>query len=580
MKRLSFLYIFLIVLVSILSNTTFSYASEPPKEPILRIETGMHTVTIARIGIDAENRYLVTVSNDKTVRVWELYTGRLIRTIRPPIGEGNEGKIYAVAVSPDGKTIACGGWTGQEWDDMFASIYLFDLQSGRFIKRITGVSASILHLAYSKDGRFLVAALWGQYGIRVFRTYDYSLVAEDKNYGSDSYGANFDINGRLATTSYDGFVRLYDENFRLIAKKKTPGGNMPYGISFSPDGSRIAVGFDDAPKVDVLSGYDLSYLYSPDTSDIQKKSLGFGISWSTDGRFLYAAGMHSIKTNEGWKRIIRKWSDGGRGRYVDLPAADNTVLHILSLKDGGIVFGAAGPAFGVFDAANRNIVFKGGSVADFREGYETFRVSYDGSTIQFGYKVWGESTARFSVLNRFLDTALMTASSEILSAPVTYAEGLNITDWKHAYNPKLNGRDLKIKQYETSRSVAISPDRRHILLGAEWYLRLFDTYGNEKWKVAVPGIAWVVNISGNGRLAIAALGDGTIRWYRIEDGKELLALFPHNDRKRWVMWTPSGYYDASPGADEIIGWHRNTAKKRQRISFPYPSSGRHITGLM
>ena len=147
MKRLSFLYIFLIVLVSILSNTTFSYASEPPKEPILRIETGMHTVTIARIGIDAENRYLVTVSNDKTVRVWELYTGRLIRTIRPPIGEGNEGKIYAVAVSPDGKTIACGGWTGQEWDDMFASIYLFDLQSGRFIKRITGVSASILHLA-------------------------------------------------------------------------------------------------------------------------------------------------------------------------------------------------------------------------------------------------------------------------------------------------------------------------------------------------------------------------------------------------------------------------------------------------
>ena len=112
MKRSAYLSFLLIALTAFLLHpVTENYASEPPKEPILRIETGMHTVTIARIGIDAENRYVATVSNDKTVRVWELFTGRLIRTIRPPIGEGNEGKIYAVAVSPDGKTIACGGWT-------------------------------------------------------------------------------------------------------------------------------------------------------------------------------------------------------------------------------------------------------------------------------------------------------------------------------------------------------------------------------------------------------------------------------------------------------------------------------------
>jgi len=58
-----------------------------------------------------------------------------------------------------------------------------------------------------------------------------------------------------------------------------------------------------------------------------------------------------------------------------------------------------------------------------------------------------------------------------------------------------------------------------------------------------------VNISSNGKLAVAAFGDGTIRWYRMSEGKELLALFPHGDRKRWVMWTPSGYYDTSPGGE-------------------------------
>ena len=50
-------------------------------------------------------------------------------------------------------------------------------------------------------------------------------------------------------------------------------------------------------------------------------------------------------------------------------------------------------------------------------------------------------------------------------------------------------------------------------------------------------------------------GDGTVRWHRLSDGDELLALFVHPDGKRWVVWTPQGYYDAAPGADRLIGWH-------------------------
>ena len=76
-------------------------AAEPPKEPILKIETGMHTAFIRNISVDDANRYLVTGSHDKSVRVWELATGRLLSVLRPPIGEGNEGRIDAVAISPD-----------------------------------------------------------------------------------------------------------------------------------------------------------------------------------------------------------------------------------------------------------------------------------------------------------------------------------------------------------------------------------------------------------------------------------------------------------------------------------------------
>ena len=53
------------------------------------------------------------------------------------------------------------------------------------------------------------------------------------------------------------------------------------------------------------------------------------------------------------------------------------------------------------------------------------------------------------------------------------------------------------------------------------------------------------------------IGDGTIRWYRASDGAELLAFFVHVPDKRWIAWTPSGYYAASPGGEDLIGWHVN-----------------------
>ena len=90
-------------------------APEPPAglydRPVLVLDPGMHTARINHADVDAAGRYAVTGSDDKTVRVWSVADGRLLRTIRVPAGPDNVGKIYAVAISPDGELIAAGGWT-------------------------------------------------------------------------------------------------------------------------------------------------------------------------------------------------------------------------------------------------------------------------------------------------------------------------------------------------------------------------------------------------------------------------------------------------------------------------------------
>jgi hypothetical protein len=145
---------------------------------------------------------------------------------------------------------------------------------------------------------------------------------------------------------------------------------------------------------------------------------------------------------------------------------------------------------------------------------------------------------------------------------------LQVKDWQNTTNPGLNGQPLKLKQYEISRSLALVPGGQSFLLGAEWFLRHFSASGQPLWEKPAPGPTWGVNISADGRLVVAAYGDGTIRWHRVSDGQELLAFFPHADRKRWVLWTPSGYYDASPGGEELIGWHINRGMDTAADFFP------------
>ncbi len=506
----------------------------------------------------AAGRLLVTGSFDKSVRLWDLEDGRLLRVLRPPSGAGNEGKVYAVALSPDGERIAAGGWTTPA---QLENIYLFDRRSGGIVRHISDVAAVVHHLAFSPDGRRLAATL-GSGGLRAFDAAGGEELFRDADYGGGSYGASFDPAGRLVTSCEDGRLRLYDAVGRRLAVATAPGGE-PFGVAFSPDGRRVAVGYYDSVRVDVLSGDDLSLLWSADSTggngDLSQ------VAWSADGEVLYAAGRFDVGGPK-----LRQWTDAGRGSFRDLPGPANTVMGLHALADGRLVFGATDPAWGVFDPAvgEAERLERLAPLVDFRGLLEGFHIDRDGETVRFGYEYGGARPALFVLPGRrLLHDPPDPPTDDPLAAPRTAAPGLEIEGWKGTTSPRLNGMPLPLEDFERSRRLAIAADGESFLLGTEWYLRLFDRDGDERWRKDVPGVAWAVNLTPDGRLALAAFGDGTIRWYRADDGEELLAFFPHRDGRRWVLFTPSGYYDASPGegpaaGESLFGWTVNRGRDR------------------
>jgi WD40 repeat protein len=524
-----------------------------PTEPILKIETGMHTAPIIKMSIDKIEKYLVTCARDKTIRVWELRTGKLIKTLRY-IDWGYGSDIYAVAISPDGRHIAAGGFT-YDFPSFPISIYIFDTITGTLIKRLSGLPNVVMCLTYSKDGRYFVVGLGGANGIMIYKTDDYSLIKKDGNYEFGGvYSLDFSRDGKLVTTSYDGYIRLYDKNFNLVNKVKTLSGKKPRCATFSPDGLKIAIGYEDISNVDILSAYNLEKLYSVSVEEVSKCGI-LSVTFSHDGSYLYAAGNCQKQFRSGMQFIIRRCNIPWKGKYIDIPVANNTIFHLLSLKNGGVVFCSAEPSFGIVDANGKLTFYKRGVIVDLRGQWDEFKISHDGSIIRFGYEYGGRSPTAFDVGKR----AFINELEVKLLKPITKIDGLKITDWKSNYYPKVNGKTIELDG-EISRCLAISPDGQKFIIGTNGYLYLFDKNGDKIWAVMTPSSTWVVNISGNGKVAVAGFADGTIRWYRMEDGKELLAFFPHKDKKRWVIWTPKGYYDASPGGEDLIGWHINNRK--------------------
>lgn len=522
-------------------------------QPILRIDAGMHNAPIRKLSIDRAGKWLVTVSEDKTAKVWDLASGKLARSLRPPVGDDAEGKLAAVAVSPDGASVAIAGWTGL-WGKG-ASAYVFDRATGRLARRLQGPPGVVEALAWSPDGGLLAVSFAGSSGVRVYRTSGWESIDIDQSSTAHVAVLDFDRTGRLLTAGQDGALCIYapgPDGFRLAVKRVASDAQPANAARFSPDGASIAVTYAGSTRVDVFAANELKVAYAADTQSIKNGDLRT-VAWSADGRVLYAAGRYV----EGKRQAIRSWPDAGRGHPIDRPVAANSIFDMQALADGTLAFCTAEPGWGVITAEGRTRYAIRSQSADLRGDGEQLRVSGDGHRIQFRLDKSAGLAAAFDIDNGLTVVRTAEASTTTTAAPATAGPGLTITGWKDTDQPKLNGIPLRMQSGENSRSLALAPDGRSFVIGGDRAISKFDANGKLLGRITTPGAAWAVNVSGDGRFIVGGFADGTIRWYGANDGREKLALFSQSDGQRWVAWSPSGYYTASAAGEELIGWQVN-----------------------
>ncbi len=103
-----------------------------------------HDGVILQLAFAANERFIVSASNDKTLRIWGYYTGELKRTLI-----GHEEAVNTCAISPDSQIIASGS------DDKTIKLWRFDHSYA--YQTFIGDRAAVNSLAFSNDGQYLIS---------------------------------------------------------------------------------------------------------------------------------------------------------------------------------------------------------------------------------------------------------------------------------------------------------------------------------------------------------------------------------------------------------------------------------------
>ncbi len=548
--------------------------------PIVQIDSGGHLAGIIALTFTPDGHYLVSAGNDKLIRVWDLKTKRTVKLFRGQIGKGNIGKIYAMALSPNGQWLAVGGWIAPECTYHCGGIRLYDFTNGQLVGLLKGHTQSILSLAFSPDSRFLVsgssdktASLWDvKRYVNVHTLRGHSDAVSVVAFTPDGQ--------RIVTGSNDQSLRLWHLVDGKVAILKGHTDKIS-GLAISPlDGNIASSSYDHTLRLwNGQTGQFIKVLAELD-SEIGR------LAFSSNGRFLVAGngsslslGSHIWSMPEGKKTVSYSGHNNSviaiavspDSHWVATGSINDKTIHIWSVGEGSLIerlHGTGETIWAVaFSAEGQTLAW--GKTPDYfspnpplSRGPLEYMMTLPTSKTSLGQPVTFKTSPTSSVLNLFSDRFLQGQdrwgkwSLRLRTGGYhNYQDGI-----LDIYNK--NHKVASIERHSTNgyrhRAYTFTVDGQHIISGgANGVLISYNREGIKLGEyVGHTSEIWAVAVSPDNQLLASASEDQTVRLWSLHTRELLLTLFHASDGE-WIAWTPMGHYTGSLFGDRKLGWQIN-----------------------
>jgi WD40 repeat protein len=500
---------------------------DPPGAGLLRTLFG-HSSFVNGVALSPDGRRAVSASSDKTLKVWDLETGRELHTL-----PGHSNSVYGVAVSQDGRRAVSASSD--------KTLKVWDLETRHELYTLAGHFASVYDVAASLDGHRVVSA-----------SSDGKLKVWDLETGRELYtlaghssadAVAVSPDGRRAVSaSGDKTLKVWDLETGRELHTLAGHSNAVLGVALSPDGRRaVSASEDKTLKVwDLETGRELRTLVGHSESV-------YGVALSPDGR-------RAVSASE--DKTLKVW-DLETGRELRTLAGHLNCVHGVAVSADGqrAVSASWDHTLKVWDLA------VGGelrTLADHSDSVLRVAVSLDGrravsASWDHTLKVWDLESGREL-------RTLAGHSSSVLGVAVS-------PDGRRAVSASLD-HTLKVWDLETGREqrtfgghsssvlgVAVSPDGRHAV-SASWdkTLKVWDLETGRELRTltghsdSVNGVA----LSADGRRAVSASWDQTLKVWDLESGRELRTLAGHSESVRGVGMSPDGSRAVSASVDKTL----------------------------
>jgi WD40 repeat protein len=555
-----------------------------------------HSEPVSSVSFSPNGARILTVSSDGSAKLWDVKTGRLIRTWgRHLVG------IYlsAAAFSPDGNQIVTGG--GDK------ILRLWDAASGGLLRSFAGHMDAIVGVAFSPDGTRLASAsqdrsikLWYVASGQLIRTIPVRITQ-----GGWSGPLAFSPDGlRIASGSTaDGtnaLLSLWDATTGQLLRNYTFPGASKVGaeastdrIAFSPDGSQLLSGGHNQPMKlwDAASGRLLRTYGSAEafavalSRDGTRALSGEGKEvklWETQsGRLLqtfpYPEQVYesSIAFSPDETQVLSMYDktamlwDAASGKLIRAFGGQSQAVHAIALSTDGVtlVSGGNDKAVRYWDATAGRLIRV---IDDHPDFVESIALSRDGTKVMTS----GGRAIAFS-----LDSARVASVTDesVKLREVPSGRSLRTVAWS---SPSKTGATINLWETETGRlirtfvppvaswaswisptvnSIQFSSDGGRLLIaGDDNAVKLLDaTNGRVLRSYQDSNGVYSVALSPDGTLAAsgtyATLGtDKSVKIWDNANGRMLRKLEGHTDGVHSVVFAPDGTWVVSGSDDATI----------------------------